>query len=174
MRTALTTRRGIYVLLTLCCAGAIYFYPFLSSSVSWMRESKFRYENRTAVSLPFRWVSGEGPGLVLEKPEVAIVPPPLVNTTLMVSDDGSSPKPSGEARSRALRIFGITDERGVLDDRTNSFTSVGFICGQVGTSKASDMLAFYCFSSDFRYTFNFIGRKEYIPEASEIAKQVIR
>jgi hypothetical protein len=43
-----------------------------------------------------------------------------------------------------------------------------FICGQVGTSKSSDMLAFYCFSTDFRYTFDFIGRKEYIPEASEL------
>jgi hypothetical protein len=91
-----------------------------------MRESKFRYENRTAVSLPFRWVSGEGGGLVLEKPEVAIVPSLLLNTTLTVSDDGSSLKPSGEARFRALRIFGITDERGVLDDRTLPFTSVGF------------------------------------------------
>lgn len=174
MRTALTRRRGLYVLLTLCCAGAIYFYPFLSSSISWMREPKFRYENRTAVSLPFRWVSGEGGGLVLEKPEVAILPAPLLNTTLVVSDHGSSFKLSGEARSRTLRIMGLTDERGVLDDGTYPFTSVGFSCGQVGTSKSSDMLAFYCFSTDFRYSFNFIGRKEYIPEASEIAKQIIR
>jgi hypothetical protein len=169
MRTALTTRRGLYVVLPLCCAGAIYFYPFLSSSISWMRKSQFRYENRTPVSLPFRWVSGEGGGLVLVKPAAAITSSPLLDTRFTVHDSGPDFKPSDQGRARLLHEF-----RGTPNELTDPFTSAGLICSRVDPRSSSDFLIVSCLSTDFRYSLLFMGMKEYIPEASEIARQVVR
>jgi hypothetical protein len=166
-------KHSLYLLVALCCAGTIYFYPFLSSSMKWMRSSQFRYEGRTPVRLPFRWISGEGGGLVLEKPTATITSYGFQDTSLTVSDHGPDFKPSDQARARALHGLAIVDMRGTPNEPTYPFTSAGLLCSREG-KQPSDMLLIVCFSSNFRYFLQFMGRKEYIQEASEIAAQVVR
>jgi len=174
MRSAFTVRRSLYLLLALCCIGTIYFFPFLSSSISWIRSSQFRYENRTPVTLPFRWVLGEGGGLALVKPASAITSFRM-DTRFNVDDRGPDFKPDDAGRARMLHGLGIIVSQGTPDEPTYPFTSTGLICSRVGASvRPSDMLLILCFSSDFRYSFQYTGKREHIAEASAISKQIIR
>jgi hypothetical protein len=169
-------RAALYLLVLLCCTSTIYFYPFLSSSLTWMRNSHFRYESRTEVKLPFRWISGEGGGLVLRKPTAAIslvTYSGLFDTTLRVHDHGPQSGLTEEQRLRLLRSFSIPESESSLKSPTYPFTSAGLLCSGVREGP-SNILFIVCFSSDFRYFFNYLGRKEDIREASEIAKQIIR
>jgi hypothetical protein len=174
MRTAFTKKRGLYLLIALCCAGTIYFYPFLSSSITWMRNSHFRYENRTEVKLPFRWISDEGSGLALRKPASTLTPYyGLLDSSLNVHDHGPDFKPSSEGRARVLHGLGIIDSRGTPNEPTYPLTSIGLLCPH-DNARNPDWFVIVCVSSDFRYSFTYIGRKEDIRDASEIARQVIR
>jgi hypothetical protein len=173
MPTPFTRKRSLYFLLALCCAGTIYFYPFFSSSIKWMQNPQFRYENRTPVKLPFRWISGEGGGLVLRKPSAAITFSGLWDTTLSVHDHGPDSKLTDQQRLRLLHAFSISDSGGAPKDLTYPFTSASLLCSSE-SKKPSDTLLIVCFSSNFRYFFEFMGREENIREASEIAKQVIQ
>jgi hypothetical protein len=194
MRMALTKKRGLYLLVVICCAVTIYFYPFMSSSITWMRHSHFRYENRTEVKLPYRWVAGEGGGLVLEKPPTTITSftsymfrsvvfrsgmissDVFQNTRLSVSDSGPNFKPDDQGRVRVFHAFRLAETRDTPDELTYPFTSACLLCSPINkrTTKPSDMLFIICYSSDFRYSLEFMGREKDIREASEIAKQVVR
>jgi hypothetical protein len=171
MRTPFTPRRTLYLLIAICCTSAICFYPFLSSSISWMRNSHFRYENLVSVSLPFRWVSGEGAGLALMKPAASMMSF-TPDTTFAVHDFGPNLKPTDEQRTRLCHDLGICVSQGNMNDPTYPFTSAGLICSRV--TKPSVILWVRCLSCDFRYSFDFMGNKEYIAEAAEIAKQIVR
>jgi hypothetical protein len=173
MRSALTRKRGLLLLAGICCGAIIYFYPFLSSSATWMRHSQLRYENRTEIRLPFRWIHREPPYPSFVRPEAAITSSELLDTVLNVRDNGPNYTLNDQARQRLFRNLGVADMTGVPDDRTYPFRKTGLICGQV-SPLLPDMLLFFCFTPDFRYSLVFDGRKEYIQEASEIAKQIIR
>ena len=174
MRSAFTVRRSLYLLLALCCIGTIYFFPFLSSSISWIRSSQFRYESRTAVTLPFRWVLGDGGGLALVKPASAITTFGM-DTRFNVNDRGPDFKPDDQGRARLLHGLGIIVSQGTPDEPTYPFTSKGLICSRVSANvRPSDMLLILCFSSDLRYSFQYMGKEEYITEASAISRQIIR
>jgi hypothetical protein len=173
---AFTKKRVAYPLIALCIAATIYFYPFLSSSITWMRNSHFRYENRTEVKLPFRWVSGEGGGLSLKKPQATITFNPLLNTSLYISDNGPNFKPSDEGRAKVFHAFRFAETKGTPDEPTYPFTSAGMLCSPIHkkTTKPSDLLFIICSSSDSRYFIQYMGKEQNIEEASEITKQVIR
>ncbi len=179
-------KRALYLLLALCISATIYFYPFISSSITWMRHSHFRYENRTEIKLPFRWISGDGPGLHLIKPP-AIISLKMIflgsissgwfqNTELAVDDSGPIFKPSDEGRARVFHVFHIINSIGTPDEPTYPFTSAGLLCSRVNesTTKPSDVLGILCFSSDSRYSVRVSGRQEEIREAGEIAQQIFR
>jgi hypothetical protein len=174
---AFTKKRVAYLLIALCIAATIYFYPFLSSSITWMRNSHFRYENRSEVKLPFRWVSGEGGGLSLKKPQATITFNPLLDTSLNISDNGpTSSQAMKGGRARAFHAFRFAETKGTLDEPTYPFTSAGLFCSPIHkkTTKPSALLFIICSSSDSRYFILYMGKEQDIQEASEITKQVIR
>jgi hypothetical protein len=113
---AFTKKRVAYLLIALCIAATIYFYPFLSSSITWMRNSHFRYENRSEVKLPFRWITGEGGGLSLVKPAATITSYVYQDSRLSVDDNGPDFKPSDQGRARVFHAFGLSETRGTPDD----------------------------------------------------------
>ena len=176
MHTVFIKKLGLILSVTLCCAGMIYFYPFLSSSIIWMGNSHFRYENRTEVKLPFRWITGDGGGLVLVKPAATIMSYMRRDSRLSVSDHGPNFKPDDEGRARAFHAFRFAETRGTPDELTYPFTSAGLLCSPINkkTTKPSDMLFILCSSSDSRYFIQFMGREDDVSEASEIVKQVLR
>jgi hypothetical protein len=176
MRRAFTKMRVAYLLIALCCATTIYFYPFISSSITWMLHPHFRYENRTEVKLPLRWISGEGGGLALKKPAAAITSTGFLDTSLDISDNGPNFKPTAEGRARVSQIFRFAETKGTPDELTYPFTSAGLLCSPINKkiTKPSDVLLIFCNSSDIHYSLIYIGREKDIREASEIAKQVIR
>jgi hypothetical protein len=166
----LTTKQRVYLLGILCVGGVIYFYPFLYSSVVWAANRQFLYEGRTPVKLPFRWISGEGGGLALKKPEASIK---LFDSTLSISDHGVR-KISDDQRSSFLGQMGIHDAAGEHDEGAEPFASAGFICGRAGVSASSGIEGFLCFSPDLRYVIQYFGRRQDVQEASEIARQAVR
>ena len=98
------------------------------------------------------------------------------NTELSVSDNGPNFKPDDQGRARVFHAFRLAETRDTPDELTYPFTSAGLLCSPTNNRprKPSETLMFFCFSPDFRYSLQFMGRKESIREASEIAKQVIR
>jgi hypothetical protein len=120
MHTPFTKKHGLYLLAALCCTGTIYFYPFVSSSIEWMRHAHFRYENRTEVKLPFRWIAGEGGGLTLVKPAATITSyvRPGLDSSLHISDSGPSFKPDDEGRARAFHAFRFAETKGTPEELT--------------------------------------------------------
>ena len=171
-----TKKHGLYQLVTLCCATTICFYPFLSSSITWMRNSHFRYRNRTEVKLPFRWISGDSIGLSLVKPAAAINIFPHLDTSLSISDYGPDFKASDEGRARSFDFLGIIDSTGTPDEPTYPFTSEGLLCSRVDKRalRPSEYWFIVCLSSDSRYLIQYTGKGDDIREASEIVKQVMR
>jgi hypothetical protein len=166
----LTTKQRVYLLGILCVAGVIYFCPFLYSSEVWAANRQFLYEGRTPVKLPFRWISGEGGGLELRKPKASIA---LFDSSLNISDNGVH-KISEDQRSSYLGQMGIHDAAGEHDARVEPFASAGFICGRAGVSASSGVEYFLCFSADLRYSIQYLGSRQDVQEASEIARQVVR
>jgi len=94
------------------------------------------------------------------------------DTTFAVHDFGPNLKPTDEQRTRLCHDLGIRVSQGNVIDPTYPFTSAGLICSRV--PKPSVILWVHCLSSDFRYSFDFMENKEYIAEAAEIAKQIVR
>jgi hypothetical protein len=180
---AFTKKRVAYPLIALCIAATIYFYPFLSSSITWMRNSHFRYENRAEVKLPFRWIIRE---ITSKKTDFAPKETSIAfsktqatfstfesDTSLVVFSYGADFNPSDSMRAKILRNLGGPDMRGDQDSRTSPFRATGLICGQV-RPELEDIEFFSCISPDFRYSLTFFGRRADAQEASEITKQVIR
>jgi hypothetical protein len=171
-----TKKHGLYQLIALCCVATIYFYPFLSSSITWMRNSHFRYENSKEIKLPFRWISGDSIGLSLVKPAAAINIFPHLDTSLSISDRGPGFRASDEGRARSFDFLGIVDSMGTPDEPTYPFTSEGLLCSRVDNqpTKPSEYWLIVCLSSDSRYLIQYTGKGDDIREASEIVKQVVR
>jgi len=166
-----TNYRKISVVLMLIVFAAIsVFSPFLITSVEWACRRTIPYEGRATIVLPFRWTPTEGAGLVLEKSK------PTLNfeqgSVLGVMDQGVHVSTDHDALPRMLRAYGISESTGIDDPRTHTFASAKLICGRVGTTSRSKLIAFYCYSPDLRYRFDFTGRTEDVESASRIAQQI--
>jgi hypothetical protein len=172
----LNTRLNTYLLTGVCVLlGIMYLYPFFSSSITWTFNRECTYENRSKIVIPFGWITGEGAGFVLKKPQAKLSYRALsmFPNELEVSDNGSSLKENNRKREEWFHIYGITSTTDLVDARTYPFTSIGLICGGVGELEPSDILIFSCISPDYRYSFRFSGRLKEIRDASEIAKQIV-
>ena len=174
MRTTNARTPYFYLLLAMVCLSAIYFYPFWSSSISWMRNTQFQYENRTPVKLPFRWISAEGAGLALLKP-AASINSFAQDARFFLTDNGPDFNPNDQARSRLLRDLGIVTSQGAPNEPTYPLTSAGLLCSRIPLKAEKSYIVWvHCFSSNFRYSLSYMGPKPYIAEASQIAKQIVR
>jgi hypothetical protein len=161
----------LFLILAALLPFAIYFYPFISSSIKWAFHSKIAYEGRTSTRLPFRWVTGEGGGFVVEKPTGTLSS--IVDSKLTIQDQESFLARHPEARGKELGIYGMPGDEGVTDPRTSAFRSIGLVCGNVGQTTQSDLVTFWCFTSDFRYSVNFLGTQEESVHASQIVNSLL-
>lgn len=172
------SRTGVIILLIAVVGPAlIFFSPYLTSSTQWIRHRELPYWTCGKITLPFRWVEGDG-AVTLKKPNPTLTAffsaVPLMDTTLSIHTLGTQPIAEDKQTEMRQRLLGTSDPRGILDTRTTPFTSVGLVCSGPGNPKSASMIFVICFSPDYRSSFIFLGDKNLIQEAGDIAKQVIR